>query len=256
MNEHKGKFYNQAATTNYFNDVNCSLQNYYNQALQHSGAQSAIAGVAEYQGESADATKGMISTAESPLLQAILLLQKDLMELQADIQKKFATEVDSAADANLEYDVIEQIESDFKALSAEFEANCKGVEALSERCQKYNKYHHFSEVDFNDSLSAFDNFCGGKTAEGYLSEVKAKLVQFDSDVVSMILERDLASRIDELDSVVTRTTTYVSSPTYLGGSDAQQAKILKFNYVGLKNQYHLTDDEIDYLKRKYPVLLS
>lgn len=209
--DNTGKFYNQAATTEYFTDLAEAMNQFKTDAMHHGLTQEDIAGTNSYMGESADATKNLVKDFEETLLAEIIELQDEMISLQSQIQQKFAAEVDSAPDANLEYDVLEEIKKDFLKLKLEFDLNCIGVEALAVRCNKYRKYYPFSGVDFSEAKTAFDEFCGGIGEDGYLDECQKKLIKFDEEVCQMIKDSGLSEKIDYI-NLKLQAATFIENP--------------------------------------------
>lgn len=63
--------------------------------------------------------------------------------------------------------------------------------------------HSFTGVDFTAAREAFRDFCGAnETKTGYLNAVKVAFVNFDDEVVGMILDKGLDLRIAALDNRV------------------------------------------------------
>jgi len=193
-----GKFYDQAATTRYFTDLADAMDQFKTDAWYQELAQDDILQEKTYQGDSADATRELIQKKEKKLLNDIIDIQDDMIRLQDAIQEKFSIEVDSAMDARLEYDVLQQINDDFRTLYMEFKDNCAGVLDLEQRCQKYNKYANFTKVDFGEAQKAFVDFCGDDETAGFLMECQDKLIRFDEEVQAMIEAAGLERRIEEI----------------------------------------------------------
>lgn len=111
--------------------------------------------------------------------------------------------------------------------------------------------HSFTGVDFTVAREAFRDFCGAnETKTGYLNAVKVAFVNFDDEVVGMILDKGLDLRIAALDN---RVKAYLGLPINAFNSTFTKEAVLRSQRKSgdvekadkiLQNQYWTAEEAI------------
>ena len=96
----------------YINELETELNLYSEKAERLHGAYDGYVGNDSFEGESADAAKALVQEVEKKLLDEVIDSHKYLLQLYYHMMNSFSAEVDSADDARIELETLNQINVD------------------------------------------------------------------------------------------------------------------------------------------------
>lgn len=217
-----GKFYDAEKSNTYFDTLDAAFTRYADQADTVLSAFRVFSGDEEQVGSQAEATKELVGTGETNLVERMLEIQGQISDARAHIRESFETNVDAAENALIEEDTLGQIESDFKSHYQTFDDLGTQIEDIATILQsKYGQYASFERPDFDTGRTAFEDFCGGASNGGFLQECMEKLEEFDTVETSYLRGLDLEGLLIDLANAVDNTSAVFAS---LDMSDPSVAK--------------------------------
>jgi len=193
MSVQAGKFFDVKKTKDYFDGMNISMDEYIKKSEIANAEYLNFFSTDAFRGKTAKAVKMLVKNRAGQMLDDAVKAQNLVKDSQDFTLSTFATEVDPAPNARIEYNTLRNIETDFKGFHNTFKSIALSVENIADRLNgEFGSYGYFGKPDSRPVLMEYEDFCGGDADNtGYLSECIGKLVRFDGMVNSYITSKQI-----------------------------------------------------------------
>ena len=191
----------------YINELETEVILYSEKAERLHSAYDGYVGNNSFEGESADAAKALVQEVEKKLLDEVIDSHKYLLQLYYHMMNSFSAEVDSADDARIELEALNQINVDYRKKSEEFQGHAESIENIARTIQ--SKYGHLGTVtvpNFTPAKEAFENLCGSYGNTGFISQTIENFKEFDDRETIYVKDMDLDGYLDNVEAKIDRLT--------------------------------------------------
>lgn len=271
MSIQKGKYFDVKKTKAYFDAMNTEMDKYIANAEITNAEYDAFNASESFKGLTANSVKLLVKNRAGLFLNETVKAQKMVKDAQKYTLTTFASIVDSAPNARIEYDTLRKIETDFKEFYNKFRSISRRVDKLSDDLNReFGYYANFGKPNAPTVINEFNSFCGGESdGVGYLSECINKLVRFDEITHEYITRKEINTHATTISTKAKSVGAALCAPLEKSKqlkdivvtkiSDADVPKTggaTNGKYAALQKQYGFTDEEMEYLNKYYPGLLS
>lgn len=198
MSVNNGKFFDVAATQEYFGAIKSEFDYYSKLATAQTSELTSFASSGCWEGIDAAIAKTLMGSYEKELLSGILDVHTTIETLEEELLEKFKLEVDNAPDARIDYDTLMTVNSDFQQKYSAFNDLSIQVLAQVQSIQsKYGKYGTITTPSFEDGRNYFIELCGGEDSKaGYISSCIDKLVTFDENALALVNSKGIITKAE------------------------------------------------------------
>ena len=271
MSIQKGKYFDVKKTKAYFDAMNTEMDKYIANAEITNAEYAAFNASESFKGLTANSVKLLVKNRAGLFLNETVKAQKMVKDAQKYTLTTFASIVDSAPNARIEYDTLRKIETDFKEFYNKFRSISRRVDKLSDDLNReFGYYANFGKPNAPTVINEFNSFCGGESdGVGYLSECINKLVRFDEITHEYITRKEINTHATTISTKAKSVGAALCAPlekskqlkdivvTKISEADVPKTGgATNGKYAALQKQYGFTDEEMEYLNKYYPGLLS
>ena len=234
-----------------------------------------------FTGEKATVIKNLVGNDEVGIVNAQKDMQAKALAMYKHAVESFADKVDSAPNARLDFDTLDMVESDLKAIYSDVDTTCAEIETIAKEMHaKYGHLGHITVPDANPLRESLEELCGGYNPEaGFYHDLKQKIIDWDEEECAYIDSLNLDIELSNIKNNVTSMNNLQSNIFNITSSgvlktietvtiikqiinstlketiddkiDLNQDKVCSV----LQNKYCFSDNELLFLRTEYYSLL-
>ena len=248
MGTNNGKFFDAKLSGEYYDILLDAKKSYDKKADGVRDANDDFEANDRFTGDSATGLKKFIKYGTGNMVNDQTDLYNQLITVQADIMQAFADKVDGDANARIEYDTLEKINTDFKGFYSVFDENANAVYNIVNDLN--NEFggeidSGFSQPNSKTGRERYINICGGDdSGAGYFKDCQDKLVNFDAEMKQYLDSKNIPFIYDDITRRVKATSSilggyHYDSPEFDGKKelviDTPRVKAIKEVDLGFDN---------------------
>ncbi|SDB50858.1 hypothetical protein SAMN02910298_02592 [Pseudobutyrivibrio sp. YE44] len=140
-----------------------------------------------FQGDEADASKEFVNTVEKGFINSQLEMQKKLLEMYRHAVTSFAEKVDSAPNARIDLEHLNEAEAELRSIYRELVSYSDFFESVVDDLNRnhgnvYNFSRPYSKPYSKPAKEALSHLCGGDDLDaGFIHSVKQAFIKYDME---------------------------------------------------------------------------
>ena len=166
-----------------------------------------------FTGEKATVIKNLVGNDEVGIVNAQKDMQAKALAMYKHAVESFADKVDSAPNARLDFDTLDMVESDLKAIYSDVDTTCAEIETIAKEMHaKYGHLGHITVPDANPLRESLEELCGGYNPEaGFYHDLKQKIIDWDEEECAYIGSQLLDDGIERVTNSIIQANTVLDA---------------------------------------------